>query len=51
MEDEPVEIPTVDTKAVPAPSVGERGSTAPADNKEDDGDDSLDYFQKLAADG
>ena len=62
MEDEPVAAPTVDTK----PMRGQTVTTIAADHplaketyagdadrplaKEDDGDDSLDYFQKLAAD-
>ena len=62
MEDEPVAAPTVDTK----PIRGQTVTTIAADHplaketyagdadrplaKEDDGDDSLDYFQKLAAD-
>ena len=50
MEDEPVATPTVDTK----PMRGQTVTTVPADHplaKEDDSDESLDYFQKLAADG
>jgi len=43
MEDEPVETTvTVDTKESPAPTV---------DVKDDDEDDSIDYFQKLADEG
>ena len=48
MEDEPVATPTVDTKPVER---GQTVTTVPAGHKEDDSDDSLDYFQKLAADG
>ena len=45
MEDEPVTTATfVDTKEEPAPTI-----TVTAGQKEDD--DSIDYFQKLAADG
>ena len=50
MEDEPVATSTVDTK----PMRGQTVTTVSADHplaKEDDGDDSLDYFKKLAADG
>jgi len=50
MEDEPVATSTVDTK----PMRGQTVTTVSADHplaKEDDGDDSLDYFQKLAGDG
>ena len=49
MEDEPVLSVTIDTKEEPAPTVT---VTVPVGYKEDNSDDeSLDYFQKLAADG
>ena len=49
MEDEPVTTITVDTKPVER---GQTVTTVPVGYKEDNSDDeSLDYFQKLAADG
>ena len=55
MEDEPVATPVVDTKEEPAVTITATSNnpavTITAGNKEDDSDDSLDYFQKLAADG
>jgi hypothetical protein len=55
MEDEPVATPVVDTKEEPAVTITATSDnpavTITAGNKEDDSDDSLDYFQKLAADG
>ena len=55
MEDEPVATPVVDTKEEPAVTITATSNnpavTITAGHKEDDSDDSLDYFQKLAADG
>ena len=54
MEDEPVATPVVDTKEEPAVTITATSDnpavTITAGNKEDDSDDSLDYFQKLAGD-
>lgn len=47
MEDEPVAAPTVDTKEM---SVAPAAMHKAGDKTTDDGDDSLDYFQKLAGD-
>ena len=47
MEDEPVATPTVDTKEM---SVAPAAMYKAGDKTTDDGDDSLDYFQKLAGD-